>query len=148
MPGNRNSEDLEDRRRRAMELHLAGASYDQIAEVLGYANRGGAYKAVQAALEETGPMEGEEEITTQIARLNAMLQGLWPRARKGDAGAVDRVLKIDERRTQLLTRLGLIDEPQSEDEAGDDAGKETSLSDFQQRLLERQQRAASPDRPS
>ena len=31
-----------------------------------------------------------------------MLQGLWPRARKGEAAAVDRVLKIGERRAKLL----------------------------------------------
>lgn len=38
-----------ERSARGLELHLAGATYDRIA-ALGLANRGGAYRAVQAAL--------------------------------------------------------------------------------------------------
>jgi hypothetical protein len=38
----------------------------------------------------------------ELSRLDGMLRGLWPDARKGSHGAVDRVLKIMERRAKLL----------------------------------------------
>ncbi|MGK5171831.1 hypothetical protein [Geodermatophilus sp. CPCC 205761] len=91
-----------ERAAQALELHLAGAGYDRIAAVLGYANRGGAYKAVQAALAaRPAAPEHSEVIAVELARLDALLTGLWPKARRGDVQAVDRVLKIDERRAEL-----------------------------------------------
>jgi hypothetical protein len=42
-----------------------------------------------------------EVIAVELARLDALLSGLWPKARRGDVQAVDRVLKIDERRAEL-----------------------------------------------
>jgi hypothetical protein len=44
----------------------------------------------------------EELRTMEVARLDQMLLGLWPKAIKGDTWAVDRVLKIMERRAALL----------------------------------------------
>jgi hypothetical protein len=46
-----------------------------------------------------------QAVTVELARLDAMLLGLWGRARKGDVAAVDRVLRIGERRTQLLQSI-------------------------------------------
>lgn len=37
-----------------------------------------------------------------LARLDAMLQGLWPAATTGEVAAVDRVLRLEERRDKLL----------------------------------------------
>lgn len=94
--------EADDRRARAVELRLAGATYDAIAKAVGYASRSGAHKAVQEALadpSQDGPSEATE---TDLARLDAMLTGLWPKARRGDVQAVDRVLRIIERRTSLL----------------------------------------------
>lgn len=95
----------EERRGRALELHLAGATYDQIAKQVGYASRSGAFKAVQDALKAQTPPNVDEAAGTELARLDAMLTGLWPKARRGDLGAVDRVLKIGERRQALLAEL-------------------------------------------
>src|ERR1700736_4114313 len=39
--------------RQALGLRMAGASFDEIAESLGYANRAGAHKAVMTAIEGT-----------------------------------------------------------------------------------------------
>jgi hypothetical protein len=92
----------DERRAKALELHLAGATYDAIANAVGYASRSGAHKAVQEALLDLGrPVQGTA-IDTELARLDAMLTGLWPKARRGDVQAVDRVLKISERRSVLL----------------------------------------------
>jgi hypothetical protein len=92
-----------ERAARALELHLAGAGYDRIAAALGYANAGGAWKAVQRALAARPAVDGHAEVVAvELARMDALMTGLWPKARRGDVAAVDRVLKIGERRTTLL----------------------------------------------
>lgn len=102
--------DTADRRARALELHLAGATYDTIAQAVGYASRSGAYQAVQEALTraDASPVLAEN-VQAELARLNAMLTGLWPKARRGDLQAVDRVLKIGERRMALLVLVPQAD---------------------------------------
>ncbi len=96
----------EDRQRQALELHLAGATYDEIARQCEYASRSGAYKAVQKALAARRAPESEPDdakpAETELARLDAMLQGLWTKARRGDVAAVDRVLLIEQRREKLM----------------------------------------------
>lgn len=92
----------DERRAKALELHLAGATYDAIAQAVGYASRSGAHKAVQEALTDLGRPISGTALDTELARLDAMLTGLWPKARRGDVQAVDRVLKISERRSALL----------------------------------------------
>lgn len=123
-------------RARALELHLAGATYQTIADQLGYASKASAHKVVREALDqlvmpEERPLDGVTD--TAIARLDAMLVGLWPKARRGDVQAIDRVLKIEERRTALIA-LAQEQNPKVE-------RKETGLSDFEKRLREREQRA-------
>lgn len=127
----------DERRAKALELHLAGATYDAIAKAVGYASRSGAYKAVKEALaddEETTP-DLAEAASTELARLDAMLTGLWTKARRGDVQAVDRVMRIEERRTAILTHAAATDDDAEENR------KETGLSDFEKRLREREQRA-------
>lgn len=91
-----------EQRRRALELRKAGATYDQIAQQVGYTNRGSAHRAVMAALKEITAEPAQEVRQLELERLDAMLLGLWPAARKGNQGAVDRVLRIMERRAKLL----------------------------------------------
>lgn len=128
---------------RAVELHLAGATYQQIADTVGYATRSAAYTAVQKGLKRSGrTTSSTEAVPTELARLDAMLVGVWPRARRGDLGAVDRVLRIEERRSQIL--LGL-------DQAAARAKEQTEqrrsgLSEFEKRLAQRQHRAQDPPR--
>lgn len=110
--------DNAERNDRALELHLAGVSYSRIAEALGLRSKSAAHDAVQSALARRGdpapapepdptpPGQGPDvpaTVATELGRLDAMLTGLWPRARQGDVKAVDRVLKIGERRMALLT---------------------------------------------
>jgi transposase-like protein len=99
----------DDRRARALELHLAGATYESIAQAVGYASKSSAHKAVQNALDDLGNFQGESAVT-ELARLDAMLTGIWPKARRGDLQAVDRVLKISERRSVLLAAQAAADE--------------------------------------
>lgn len=89
---------------KALELRRMGKGYVEIAAALGI-SKSAAHRHVTAGLAdamaqvtaEAGQLKAEE-----ISRLDAMLAGLWPDARKGQQGAVDRVLKIMERRAKLL----------------------------------------------
>jgi hypothetical protein len=88
--------------RKAMELRRAGVTYEGIAERLGYQTRNGAHRAVARALARNpaADVAGVRELETD--RLDRLLVAVWPTAMKGDAKAVDQVLKIAERRARLL----------------------------------------------
>lgn len=78
--------------------------YRDIAAAIGI-SKSQAHRLVVAGLQEV-----REQISAdadllraeELSRLNRMLEGLWSSARKGDVHAVDRVLKISERRAKLL----------------------------------------------
>ena len=91
-----------DRHLKALELRKAGATYRAIAEQLGYAQPRGAHKAVSSALKATLREPAEELRTLELERLDAMALALWRRAQAGDEKAVDRCLRIMERRARLL----------------------------------------------
>jgi hypothetical protein len=99
-----------EKQRRALELRKAGASYDAIAAKVGYANRGGAYKAVAAALAEITAEPAADVKKLEVERLDAQLRRL-DRAQRdaklmadpelvAKVGAV--ILKVAERRARLL----------------------------------------------
>lgn len=91
---------------KAVELRLAGLSYPTIAAQLGYPTPGDAAAAVRHSLQDV-PEETPELIRRQeVERLDAMLTGLWPKARRGDAVAVDRVMRLTERRSRLMGLTG------------------------------------------
>jgi len=86
---------------KAMELRKAGATFREIGEKLGY-TEAGARKAVMSALRKTLREPADELRTLEVERLDAMMQGLWPEALRGNPNAVTRVLNIMERRAKLL----------------------------------------------
>lgn len=92
------------RQQAALELRRAGQGYTEIANRLGI-GKSQAHRLVQAGLAETKEQinaEAGELKAEELSRLDGMLAGLWTDARKGNHGAVDRVLKIMERRSKLL----------------------------------------------
>lgn len=91
---------IQEKQRRALNLRKAGASYDTISDQLGYAGRGAAYKAVQAALRDLARDTSEELHLLDGERLDQMLLALWPKAMKADGWAIDRILKITELRAR------------------------------------------------
>jgi hypothetical protein len=91
-----------ERRRQALELRKAGATYDVIAQRLGYANRGGAYKAVMQALQAITAEPAKELLQLELERLDALLLGQWQKAIHGNARAGEVALKVMERRARLL----------------------------------------------
>ncbi len=86
----------------ALELRKAGVSYVRIAEVLGYASGSGAHKAVASALKKTLQEPADDLRTLEIERLDAMLSAIWASVKQGQYGAIDRAIKIMERKAKLL----------------------------------------------
>lgn len=108
----------------AARLRARGWSYAQIAEHMGYANHTGARQAVHRALQAVVQEPAEELRNLELARLDIMWQAavavleanhylvsqgrlifLGPRPLEDDApvlAALDRMLKIMERRARLL----------------------------------------------
>jgi hypothetical protein len=90
---------------RAVQLRSGGASYEQIAEALNYKQRSAAYKAVVRGIRREFEQYTESvEMTRSISvqRLDKMLFSIWPDARAGDPAAIDRVLRLEQRRAALL----------------------------------------------
>jgi hypothetical protein len=91
-----------EKRRKAIELRKAGATFQDIADAVGYSGPGAAHKAVKVALDEMIREPTLDLINLELMRLDALLMTLFPQALKGSLGAVDRVLRIMERRAKLL----------------------------------------------
>ena len=104
-----------ERHLQALELRKAGVTYEVIAGQLGYANASGARKAVLSALKATLREPAAELRELELARLDAMLLPLWRRVQAGDEKAIDRALRIMERRARLLG----LDRKTAEGEAPD-----------------------------
>ena len=90
------------RQRQALELRKAGATFHAIAEALGFAHATGAQAAVETALRKTLQEPADECRLLDLERLDTMLLSIWPNVRRGELGAIDRALKVLERRATLL----------------------------------------------
>ena len=97
----------------AFELRKTGASYELIADKLSYASAKSAESAIRRVLNDKyKPDDVEEVVQMELARLDALQLIAWRRAKEGDLSALDRILKIMERRAKYL---GLdTAEPQSQ----------------------------------
>jgi len=91
-----------DRKLAALELRKAGATYRAIADQLGYRSVSGVYKAVASALKTTLREPADEVRELEIVRLDAALLAIWRRVQSGDDRAIDRLLGIMKRRSELL----------------------------------------------
>jgi hypothetical protein len=91
----------------AVELRLAGADYDEIAQELGFANRSGAWKAVQRALRQRSATAVDRYRMTRYAELEDVHRRWWPSAVAGDLAAINRVLAASSERSTLVGSCGL-----------------------------------------
>lgn len=87
---------------RAVELRGAGFSYDDIGIELGYANRSGAWKAIQKALKAVQGDTVDEFRTLNLERLDALLAVVWPEAIAGDLKSVTAARQILNAQDRLL----------------------------------------------
>jgi len=103
------------RRAEIMQYAVAGQSnYEEIAQAMlkkhgvtllprGF-DRRYVFKDIQRELERVNEDMGEDTLKyklLQTQRLDAMLTAMLPKALRGDYGAVDRVLRIEDRRAKL-----------------------------------------------
>ena len=92
------------RKARCVELALAGLCYDDIAEQVGYANRGTAWRTVQSALYERKVESVDEYRELELARLDALQSAHWEAALSGgDLKAAELCTKIIAQRIKLLS---------------------------------------------
>lgn len=84
----------QEKRRKALELRKAGASYAAIAAAVGYADASGARKAVERAISNVTIEPVLELRTLQIERLNHMLSALWSQVNAGNTTAMNTALNI------------------------------------------------------
>lgn len=92
------------RQQQAVELRRAGRSYREIAHQVGI-GVASAHRLVAAAISKARVTVQDEVIemrALELSRLDGLLSSVWPAARQGNLGAIDRVLKIMERRAKLL----------------------------------------------
>lgn len=96
--------EAQERRAKAVQLRRMGWSYTRIAAQLGM-TRSSVHKAVTKALTETQKaldLEADILRTQELERLDELQSYIWIEASKGNLKAVDRVLKVIERRARLL----------------------------------------------
>lgn len=86
---------------RALQLRAKGASRDTIAAELDV-HPVTAWRYIRDAIAELPREPAEEVRALELERLDAMQAALWPKALRGNVGAIDRVLKIMERRAKYL----------------------------------------------
>ena len=90
-----------EKQKRAMALKLAGASYAQIADNLGYADSSGAYKAVSRGMKNALQESAGDLRKIHYGRLEHMLMLVWPAVNQGDSRAVNSALQVMDRMERL-----------------------------------------------
>ena len=93
-----------ERRAQAFDLRMEGYSFRDIGRKLGISHTA-AHKHVQKGLEDlarTSEDKAKMLILMEASRLDRLQQGCWDAATKGDLYAIDRVLKLMERRAKLF----------------------------------------------
>lgn len=97
--------EAKERALKALELRKKGMRYEQIAQQLGYPNRGNAHKAVMKELELLAKECLEEAARVrdlELQRLDALYLVAYAEVEGGNIPAIDRCLRIMERRAKLL----------------------------------------------
>jgi uncharacterized protein YicC (UPF0701 family) len=97
-----NNPEVIDKERRVLELRRSGITFDVIAEEVGYASASGAYNAFVRSLKRTLQVPADEVRQIEIDRLDKLQQAMWPQAMEGHPAAIDRIIRIMERRAKLL----------------------------------------------
>ena len=115
-----------ERERQAVQMRIAGADYQTIADALGMV-KSGAYKAVKRALEKTRKQTAEsadELRQVEQHRLERLIVAAMPQAIKGDVQSIDVVRKLSE----SLRKLNGLDAPSKTDVTS--GGEKISWKDF------------------
>jgi len=85
----------------ALELRKQGLSYTEIGAQLGL-TKTGAYKSIMRALKRTMQEPADELRQIEGARLDTAQSAIWDKVKGGDVLAIDRFVRISERRSKLF----------------------------------------------
>ena len=96
--------------RRCLELRLAGATLDVIGRTVEL-HKSNVSRRIKAALADIPAAEADALRTLENERLDAMQVAIWRQVREGHLSAIDRAIRISERRA----RLNGLDAPQRVD---------------------------------
>lgn len=94
------------REARAVELKMAGGTYQQIADELGYRSRSGAWHAVDRALARRTASGVDAYRTRSLVDLELLESKSWDAAMRGDLEAISRCLTAISQRARLLRLHG------------------------------------------
>lgn len=95
----------DDRTNRAVTMRVQGHTLQEIADALGYANSGGAHKAVQRGLKQRAKEQAgdrDELIARDLELIDTIIKGMIPAILKGTPRSAEVALKAIERRAALL----------------------------------------------
>lgn len=92
-----------EKQRRAVEMRTTGASFQDIADALGYRDRSTARRSYLAGLSHLPELEDRDTmLRVESARLDALQAAVWKLAMTGDSESVRTVLRVMQRRAKLL----------------------------------------------
>lgn len=91
-----------DKQRQAVELRMAGRTWQEIADALGYADHSGAVRAVQDSLQKTLGVPSAEFRELTLERLTKILQVQWPNMLRGEVSAAKLCLQTIGDMRQLM----------------------------------------------
>lgn len=94
--------EVQQRERRAVELALAGHTYNEIAEQCGYASRSGAWDAVHRLLGREAAASADQLRNQDGARIERLILTHWQDAIAGDVKATDVILRLLARKARLF----------------------------------------------
>lgn len=92
-----------ERRIRALKMRQSGMSYREIGRALNVSHVQ-AWKDVMSCIDELKEQckeEAEKVKEIELERLDEALKAIWPSVLKGDLGAIDRLIRIQERRARF-----------------------------------------------
>jgi len=93
--------DVDKRRAQMLDLRIEGYSLRAIGEKLGM-HHSSVAEAIESELAELTREPAERLRTVELERMDAMLVGLWPKAKTGDVASVQAALGVMARRAKLL----------------------------------------------
>ncbi|GAB2637830.1 hypothetical protein GCM10027270_28350 [Nocardioides ginkgobilobae] len=85
----------------AVEMRLAGSSYDDISQALGFANRSGAWKAVDRTLGRIQDQKASAYFAETMNDLDMLHERAWAAAMAGDLKAIATCLRAGRMKRRL-----------------------------------------------
>lgn len=113
---------LAERRKRALDLRIAGATLAEIAEAHGV-SISTTHEDIRRCLSDIPKASADELRKQEIARLDKLQNACWQDAIHGDLSAIDRALKVIDRRAKMLG----LDAPQQVEVTGVDVDLDATV---------------------